>query len=496
MPTLVQPLAEPDSILEDGGECGALLRAMDWSSNPLGDPSTWPPELRVIVGIALGSSQPMFIVWGPERITLYNDSYARICGSRHPAGLGRPFHEIWFDIWDQIDPIVTDAYNGISTSMDDIELIMHRNGYPEETHFSFSYTPVRGGSGEVLGMFCPCVETTAQVMMRRRLERERGHMRHVFEMALGAVAILSGPQHVFTFANNEYQMLVGHRAVVGQSVAEALAEVVDQGFVTLLDTVLATGETYIGRGVEIELQRVPGGPVDTRIVDFAYHAIKSPDGQAEGIFVQALDITERADAERQQQVLNIELAHRMKNQLSVIQAVANQTFRSAKDIHEAKESLIQRISVLARAQEVLFSGTAKPATIEAIVKEVVSLHDSTDGRFRISGPELSVGPRATLSLSLMLHELSTNAAKYGALSGEEGTVTVAWWVEQTPEGDRFVLEWQETGGPRVSVPTHTGSGTRLLHAGVSSARFCQVDLSYDPSGARCAIRTDMDGMRV
>lgn len=498
MSNLVHPPAELDPILQEGGECGALMRAVDWSSNPLGKPSGWPKELRVIVGVMLGSKQPMFIVWGPTQTTLYNDAYAKICGNRHPVAMGQPFHEIWFDIWEQLDPIVSDAYNGISTSMDDIELIMHRNGFPEETHFAFSYSPIRGSSGEVLGMFCPCVETTEQVIMHRRLEKERGHMRHVFESALGAVAILSGPNHIITFANSEYQTLAGHRAIIGRTVANAMTEVVEQGFIELLDSVLSTGETYTGRGVEIELQRTPSGPVEKRVVDFTYHAIRGPDGQAEGIFVQAIDITERADAERQQQLLNNELAHRMKNQLSLIQSIANQTFRTASDIHDARVSLTKRISVLARAHDLLLSDKAESASVNAILHQVMSLHGHPDdGTFQISGPaDVLVGPRATLSLSLMLHELSTNAAKYGALSMDAGQVSVSWHVDATSSGAQFVLEWEEIGGPPVTEPTHSGSGTRLLKAGVSSAQFCQVEVSYRPKGVHCMIRVDMDGLQT
>lgn len=487
---------EIDSVLQGGGECGALMRAMDWRSNPLGMVTDWPPELRAIIGIALGSKQPMLIVWGPEQITLYNDGYAAMCGSRHPAALGRPFRDLWYDIWDDVEPIISAAYQGISTSMDDIAFIMHRNGYPEETHFAFSYSPVRDSAGAVMGMFCTCSETTEQVNLLRRLAKEREQMRHIFEMALGAVAILSGPDHVFTFANDEYKMLVGHRGIVGKTVADALPEVVDQGFVTLLDTVLKTGETHVGRGVEIELYRTSAGAAEKRILDFIYHPIGGADGKAEGIFVQAIDMTERADAERQQQLLNDELAHRMKNQLALVQAIANQTLRSAPDLDTARMSLNERIAVLGRAQEMLLSGDAGAQTVSSIVNEVTWLHaDLAGSRFRISGPELSAGTRAALSLSLILHELSTNAAKYGALSVETGSVDISWRIESTKEGDLFVLEWEETGGPAVSEPTHSGSGTKLLKAGVPGVRFSRVTLTYRPSGVWCQICVDMDGLQ-
>ena len=374
--------AEFDPVLQGGGACGALMRAVAWHSNALGAPSDWPQELRTVVAIALGSTQPMLIVWGREQITLYNDGYAAMCGSRHPAALGRPFRDLWFDIWERVDPIISAAFQGISTSMDDIEFIMHRNGYPEETHFAFSYTPVRDSSGAVLGMFCACAETTAQVTLQRRLAKEREQLRQIFERALGAVAILSGPDHVFTFANNDYRMLVGHRELVGRTVAEALPEVVEQGYVKLLDTVLETGEAYTGRRVETELRRTPGAAAEKRLVDFVYHPIGGPDGRAEGIFVQAIDMTERVSSEHQQHLLNLELAHRMKNQLALVQAIAGQTLRSATDLGEARESLNQRLAVLARAQDMLLAGRRGA---EQRREAAGGAGDAGDGRERV-GP--------------------------------------------------------------------------------------------------------------
>ena len=135
----------PD-FLRDGGEMGALMRAHDWAPS-LGDPSSWPQPLRTLVSVMLGSSQPMFVAWGPERIMLYNDGYAPLLGKRHPRALGASFNEVWHDILDQVGPFMDQAYAGVSTHKDDLTLQMYRNGYPEEAHFSFSYTPVRSDAG-------------------------------------------------------------------------------------------------------------------------------------------------------------------------------------------------------------------------------------------------------------------------------------------------------------------------------------------------------------
>jgi PAS domain S-box-containing protein len=154
-------------MFEQGGDMGARAALMDWAATPLGLPDQWPEALRVLVGVMLGSRQPMFIAWGRDRVMLYNDGYAPLLGQRHPAALGGRFETVWADILDDVGPIMDQAYAGNATHMDDIRFVMHRHGYPEETHFAFSYTPVRDEAGVVRGVFCACMETTEQVRAAR-----------------------------------------------------------------------------------------------------------------------------------------------------------------------------------------------------------------------------------------------------------------------------------------------------------------------------------------
>ena len=150
----------------ENSEVGALMRAHDWSSSPLGLPEGWAMPLRTLVAVMLGSHQPMFVVWGPARTLLYNDAYAEILGRKHPEALGRSFLDVWAEIRGDLTPIVEETYAGRALHMDDITLVMHRKGYPEETHFAFSYTPVRDEDGAVAGLFCACTETTEEVHAR------------------------------------------------------------------------------------------------------------------------------------------------------------------------------------------------------------------------------------------------------------------------------------------------------------------------------------------
>lgn len=162
------PMNIASGFLSGGGAMGALIRAHDWSASPLGLPEGWAQPLKTLVGVMLTSNQPMFVAWGPSRALLYNDMYGEILGRKHPGALGQPFDQVWSEIWDEIEPIMARCYAGEPIQMDDILLVMHRHGRPEETHFTFSYTPVRDEAGLIAGLFCPCLEITAKVLADRR----------------------------------------------------------------------------------------------------------------------------------------------------------------------------------------------------------------------------------------------------------------------------------------------------------------------------------------
>ncbi len=170
-------------FLAGGGDMGALMRRHDWSASPLGDPSAWPQSLRSIVGLLLNSKFPMFAAWGPDLAFLYNDGYVPIFGAKHPRALGLPFRDVWSEIWADIEPLVAKALAGEATFHENLHLVMERNGYPEDTWYTFSYSPVRDESGAVAGMFCACQETTNQVLAERRLRESEDNYRHAVDLS-------------------------------------------------------------------------------------------------------------------------------------------------------------------------------------------------------------------------------------------------------------------------------------------------------------------------
>ena len=157
-------------FLSGGGELGSLMRKMDWSRTPLGSPAQWPQALRTAVRIMLTSRQPMFVWWGDELINLYNDAYKAIVGGKHPQALGQPAAVVWREIWDQVGPRARSAmFKNEGTYDESLLLIMERHGYPEETYYTFSYSPVPNDEGGTGGIFCANTDDTQRIVGERQL---------------------------------------------------------------------------------------------------------------------------------------------------------------------------------------------------------------------------------------------------------------------------------------------------------------------------------------
>ncbi|MDP9056922.1 MAG: PAS domain S-box protein, partial [Pseudomonadota bacterium] len=184
------------------------------------------------------------------------------------------------------------------------------------------------------------------------------------------------------------------------------------------------------------------------------------------------DITAEKDVEHHRQMLSAELQHRMKNTLAVVQSIVSQSLRGAVSVQSASGAIRERLMALGHAHDLLTQTSWTAAPIRAVV-EGATRHGAHAGRVRFSGPDLPLAPRAALAMSLCLHELSTNAAKYGALSVPNGQVELTWAIEPDdlrPEAS-LVMIWRELGGPPVQAPDRKGFGTRLME-----------NLAYDLGG--------------
>ncbi|MEH1823772.1 MAG: ATP-binding protein [Nostoc sp.] len=158
------------NFLLGGGEMGARMRELDWSKTSLGPTQQWPQSLKTAVRIMLTSRQAMFVWWGKELINLYNDAYKAIIGGKHPEALGQPASYVWREIWDQVGPRAESAMLKNEGTYDEaLLLIMERNGYPEETYYTFSYSPVPNDQGDTGGIICANTDDTQRIIGERQL---------------------------------------------------------------------------------------------------------------------------------------------------------------------------------------------------------------------------------------------------------------------------------------------------------------------------------------
>lgn len=330
----------------------------------------------------------------------------------------------------------------------------------------------------------------AGILMRaNKIQAESERLRDLFDQAPGFIGILRGRDHVFETANSAYQALVGHRPLVGLPVREALPEVVAQGFIDLLDTVFASGVPYVGRGQPVLLSQAPGLPPEERFVDFVYQPLRDARGSVYGIFVQGNDVTEQQRAEERMATIARESAHRVKNTLAMAQAVVSATLRDCADVETARKSILARLNVLAVTQPALLEGQAAVSDVAEIVPAVMRLHVDLFGRIAMGGPSAAIEPGAAQGLALILHELATNAIKYGALSDDDGEVTIHWQID--PAAGGVALVWQERGGPVVTPPQAKGFGTRMIERALPRRGCNAIDLSFAPEGVCCRCMVEL-----
>ena len=246
-PSVLKKNASPaPEFVAGGGELGELIRNFDWSSTPLGPLETWPQSLRTCIRIMLTSRQPIWIGWGKELIKFYNDPYKAIVGGKHPWALGKPASVVWKDIWKDIEPMLRQVMEkDEGTYVESQLLIMERNGYPEETYYTFSYTPIPGDDGKTAGMFCANTDDTDKIISERQLRtltqlgKRLADCRSNREIIEKTIATLQENPHDFPFTL--FRTLKDEKAVLVHSTPlNEASEIVQQEIDLLSDHFIAT----------------------------------------------------------------------------------------------------------------------------------------------------------------------------------------------------------------------------------------------------------------
>jgi two-component sensor histidine kinase len=208
------------------------------------------------------------------------------------------------------------------------------------------------------------------------------------------------------------------------------------------------------------------------------------------------DVTERRHAQERQQFLLQELNHRIGNLLTTVRSVAASTVRSSAGLTDFERGFAGRLDALARTYTLLAAVEWRSTGLRSLVEEALAPYRAADtGNVTLSGDDLRLPANVALSLSLVLHELATNAAKYGALSVPTGRVEVDWRARQEPAGRRLVLQWVECGGPAVGAPSRRGFGRSLIERSIALELGGEARLEFAPAGVRCRIEAPLETER-
>jgi PAS domain S-box-containing protein len=203
------------------------------------------------------------------------------------------------------------------------------------------------------------------------------------------------------------------------------------------------------------------------------------------------DITERKVAHQSQDMVMQEMHHRVKNMLAMVMAIASQSLARAPSIAEGRLAVERRLMALAEAHNVLRDGGPDGTRLRDVVGAALSPCDGHPSRFDLAGDDLRLSPQAAFAVAMALHELCTNAVKYGALSVAAGRVELTW----RSDGDRFQMTWRERGGPRITAPSRRGFGTRVIEAGFRDQLGGNVSAVFEPSGVVWTLEATVSALR-
>jgi len=343
-------------------------------------------------------------------------------------------------------------------------------------------TPLRDAFGKVTG----AVNMLVDITERKRAEELAERLAAVVESSDDAI-ISKTLDGTITSWNKGAQLLFGYCAdeIVGQSIMTLVPEDRQDEEVEILDR--------IRRGEHIQHYETQRRRKDGSIVwvSLTISPIKNAAGKISGASKIARDMTERRLADEHRHTLMRELNHRVKNTMAVIQSIASQTLGHASTLNEARETFSSRLINLAKAHDILTRESWQSADLADVVSDTVKPHAGGENRFQIEGPSVRLSPSAALAFSMALHELCTNAAKYGALTSEEGRVVITWQVVGVKDNRCLILNWEESGGPTVVVPKRKSFGSRLIERALAAELNGEVHVDFKRSGVACTIKAPL-----
>lgn len=318
---------------------------------------------------------------------------------------------------------------------------------------------------------------------RRRLERigqATPSLIHIFDRFAGKSV----------WVNGNVQNLMGYspEEVMAMGPGESRSRVHPDDVPKILSRYPILEAEPDGHVVEVECRMKNRAGEYRWLLDRTVAFERAEDGTVTQTLSAAIDITERRRSQERQDLLVNELNHRVKNTLAIVQAIGVQTFKGDGIAAERRRAFESRLLALSGVHNLLTRDSWEGAELGAIVAESIAPHDPGGERFITGGPPLALTPGSAVSVALALHELCTNAAKYGALSVDGGTVRLQWDIEGHGDERLLNMEWREEGGPPVSAPAARGFGSRLIERGLFSDMSGNAKLDFAPEGLRCRVQ--------
>lgn len=522
------------------GEMATRIREFPWEDTSLGSIDTWPRCLTSTIDLILPCGFPMIILWGPQLIQIYNDQYRALMNRKHPSGLGKSNRECWPEVWHINEPIHRRVWAGETLTFEDALYPITRSGVLEDAWFTLTFSPLRDEEGLVVGILVTVFETTARKLAEQRrdqieetLRASSRHKTYLLELS-DALRGLRDPVEVQNVAARILGQQLGASRVAyaedggdGETVVlarnytdgvpgiEGVYRYADYGEVLvrelragrpvvrpdiandpLLSDAERSAHAALQLGATLNVPLLKDGKL---VAILTVHFANARDFQPDEIAL-AMDTAERTwdavalaraesalrKSEERLKVVVEELKHRTRNLLGIVQSIALDTFRFSASKDEFEERFFGRLSALSNVQDLLSTAQDKEITVqELIILELDALGvpeqlDCIDA----DGPAITLRNSAVQNFALALHELATNARKYGALSGKGGRLSIHWTVESS----QLRFDWCETGLAKDPEPTVRGGfGRDLLERALPFAFGGATDYQFTADGLRCVI---------
>ena len=451
--------------------CEAMRRAQQRSERD----REW---LRVTIG-SIGDAVITTDTAG--RVTTQNTVAVALTGCPEHDAKGRHLEEVFRIVNEQTrasvqNPVKRVLAEGKIVGLANHSILIGQDG--REHAIDDSAAPIRDRDGAIQGAVLVFRDVSERRRLDQVLQESEARKAAILETALDSIVTIDHTGKILDFNPAAERTFGFSRAeAIGREMAElivppALRDEHRSGFARYL----ATGEgRVLGRRLELTAVRSNGEEFPVEL------AITRISGKGKPIFTGHLrDITDRKRADDHLQFLLRETSHRSKNLLAVIRAIASQTARSAGTIEAFEKRFSQRLHAVAVSHELLVSENWTRASLGDLVREQLSAFADPGPRLELTGPEVFLTPNAAQQVGLALHELATNAVKYGAWSVPTGKVTVAWTIPD--DGEQCQLTWRESGGPHVTPPSSFGFGTTVIDSLVAQSLSGNVTINYDPAG--------------